>query len=415
MTVLAKEENNDSKQLSRYSKIIDDYFKNQECVIHGIPLSLRKDVQLQNFDTVISGAEQYIDYLNKEIGFWKKIDKDNKLEDFTKITALSNAISYFNQATHYNTKASCYNYLRQSCSAMHQGHLNSETELARFLCSNLDKSKGFFTGFYQAMLSTRNTSISSSDALEGFFVALEYSGLMNNIKSQCSEIIANFDKQATLVEKNFAELNGKYLTSFHEQQRRIEDLTHNYNEKVNGLTKEAEEYFANKEKRALELENLYEEKLKIQAPADYWAEMEKQYTKKGRWWLTVSIFVTILILAVLIGALIAFPQMFDKNAHWLEVLKNSAIITVITSIAVYMLRLFVKLSTSSFHLARDAKERNRLTFFYLALIQKKAVTEKERAIILNSLFSRSDTGLIKGDSAPTMAVNVADFLQNISK
>lgn len=143
--------------------------------------------------------------------------------------------------------------------------------------------------------------------------------------------------------------------------------------------------------------------------------MEKQYTKKGRWWLTVSIFVTILILAVLIGALIAFPQMFDKNAHWLEVLKNSAIITVITSIAVYMLRLFVKLSTSSFHLARDAKERNRLTFFYLALIQKKAVTEKERAIILNSLFSRSDTGLIKGDSAPTMAVNVADFLQNISK
>lgn len=281
MTVLAKEENNDSKQLSRYSEIIDDYFKNQECVIHGIPLSLRKDVQLQNFDTVISGAEQYIDYLNKEIGFWKKIDKDNKLEDFTKITALSNAISYFNQATHYNTTASCYNYLRQSCSAMHQGHLNSETELARFLCSNLDKSKGFFTGFYQAMLSTRNTSISSSDALEGFFVALEYSGLMNNTKSQCSEIIANFDKQATLVEKNFAELNGKYLTSFHEQQRRIEDLTHNYNEKVNGLTKEAEEYFANKEKRALELENLYEEKLKIQAQQTTGLKWRNNILRKG--------------------------------------------------------------------------------------------------------------------------------------
>ena len=65
-------------------------------------------------------------------------------------------------------------------------------------------------------------------------------------------------------------------------------------------------------------------------------------------------------------------------------------------------------------MARDAKERNKLTYFYLALIEKNAVTEKERAIILNSLFSRSDTGLLKGESGPSMSANVTDLTQTLS-
>lgn len=109
------------------------------------------------------------------------------------------------------------------------------------------------------------------------------------------------------------------------------------------------------------------------------------------------------------------PNLFSKDSHWIEVFKNSAIITVMTSIAVYLLRLFVKMAVSSFHLSRDAKERNKLTYFYLALIEKKAVTEKERAIILNSLFSRADTGLLKGDSSPTMSGNVAELVDILSK
>lgn len=57
---------------------------------------------------------------------------------------------------------------------------------------------------------------------------------------------------------------------------------------------------------------------------------------------------------------------------------------------------------SAFHLARDARERYQLTRVYLAMLKANAVDPEHRAIILQSLFSRADTGLLKHDSGPTM-------------
>ena len=113
----------------------------------------------------------------------------------------------------------------------------------------------------------------------------------------------------------------------------------------------------------------------------------------------------------LVVLLIKLPDVFTKDAHWFDLVKNSAIITVIASVAIYILRTTMKMAMSSLHLARDAKERNMLTYFYLSLIKEKAVTEKERALIINSLFSRSDTGLLKNDSTPVMSGNVSELVQ----
>lgn len=57
---------------------------------------------------------------------------------------------------------------------------------------------------------------------------------------------------------------------------------------------------------------------------------------------------------------------------------------------------------SNYHLARDAEEREKLTYLYLSMLEKGAIDKEERKIILQSLFSRSDTGLLKEDSSPTM-------------
>ena len=66
---------------------------------------------------------------------------------------------------------------------------------------------------------------------------------------------------------------------------------------------------------------------------------------------------------------------------------------------------------SSYHLARDAKEREQLTYFYLSLINEKAVTDSERELVITSLFSRSDTGLLKGDSSPEIpTINLGDII-----
>ena len=58
---------------------------------------------------------------------------------------------------------------------------------------------------------------------------------------------------------------------------------------------------------------------------------------------------------------------------------------------------------SSYHLQRDAEEREQLTHLYLSLINEGADLDTDsRSIVLQSLFSRVDSGLISGDSSPTM-------------
>jgi hypothetical protein len=66
------------------------------------------------------------------------------------------------------------------------------------------------------------------------------------------------------------------------------------------------------------------------------------------------------------------------------------------------MRAITKVMFSSFHLARDSEERNTLTYFYLSLVNDSKIDEKDRHLVVQSLFSRADTGLLKEDSSPTM-------------
>ena len=57
---------------------------------------------------------------------------------------------------------------------------------------------------------------------------------------------------------------------------------------------------------------------------------------------------------------------------------------------------------SNYHLARDAEEREKLTYLYISIRNNSEVSEEEKKIVFQALFSRSDTGLLKEDSSPTM-------------
>jgi hypothetical protein len=139
--------------------------------------------------------------------------------------------------------------------------------------------------------------------------------------------------------------------------------------------------------------------------------MAKTYKWKGVFWLIISIIIAVLIIVGLISLIIHTQNLFEENSYWLDLIKDTAMLTVITSIAIYILRISTKLAMSSFHLSRDAAERKQLCHFYLSLIKNNAVSENERALIINSLFSRSDTGLLKGDAAPSMSQNISDLLK----
>ena len=161
------------------------------------------------------------------------------------------------------------------------------------------------------------------------------------------------------------------------------------------------------------MEQTYEQKLKLSKPAEYWKSLSVSYAKKGNIWLLVSSLIAIFTIAGLVLFIIFTPNLFNYDGDLYLILKNTALLTVVTSIAIYMLRITVKMTMSSYHLSRDSKEREQLAYFYLSLIQNDGVSDNERAIILNSLFSRSDTGLLKGDSSPVMSTNVTDIINKV--
>lgn len=150
------------------------------------------------------------------------------------------------------------------------------------------------------------------------------------------------------------------------------------------------------------LEDTYREKLRLDEPAKYWGAKALRYFWQGIVWSSL------LGIALLLG-LLGFGWLFKS---WLIGLESSVslnslqgIILFITLVSIYAfsIKALSKLAFSSFHLQRDAEEREQLTHVYLALTHEKEDMDTEaRNIVLQALFSRADTGLLSGDSGPTM-------------
>ena len=393
-------------EFSPYPEIIDNYFQEKQVVIRTIPSDLIgiNEIEFPNFK--VTSAQQYYDYLLSEIEFWKQNDKENHMQEIVNRSRLENAKNNFENALKsysQNNLGNIKNQLDSSITALVIGSLYSKTSLAQFLLQYQMKEPNFFTGFKKMLLKERTaTGNWSPAALEGMNVALVYKGVIESSKNLSIEHSSNLERGVLKAYDDFATLNQNYANAFREQEMKIADMQ-----------LKVEQYFAEKDKRCAELEKLYDDKLKLSKPAEYWQQMSNSYESKGRHWLIGSIIMAVTTIAMLLCVIIFVPNLFDKDSHLFDIIKNSAIVTIIASIAIYIMHLMVKMAMSSYHLARDAKEREQLVGFYLSLIKEKAVTDKERSLIINSLFSRSDTGLLKGDSAPTMTANVADVLDKL--
>jgi hypothetical protein len=97
-----------------------------------------------------------------------------------------------------------------------------------------------------------------------------------------------------------------------------------------------------------------------------------------------------------------------------KAIRWSIVFLAFLSILIYGIKTLNKVTFSSFHLARDAEERYQLTHVYLALINEKALEKEDRLLVMQSLFSRADTGLLKEDSSPSMP-GAATIVEKLAK
>lgn len=151
-----------------------------------------------------------------------------------------------------------------------------------------------------------------------------------------------------------------------------------------------------------DLEQTYQEKLRLQGPAQYWKASAKTFLRQGR------IFGAML-LAVLVGSIsIVFTLLYQWIANGtlhifnLQNLQGVLLFASLVSLIAYTVKTFARLTFSSFHLQRDAEEREQLTHLYLALGNQGDIDADSRKILYQALFSRSETGLLHKEQGPTM-------------
>lgn len=153
--------------------------------------------------------------------------------------------------------------------------------------------------------------------------------------------------------------------------------------------------------RISDLENTYQEKLRLEKPAQYWKNAARKFGIQGGLWS----------LALLASVLLGIVYFSDFFTDWLtgqhlsiqiNTVQGIVIFGTVLAVYAFMVKTLSRLTFSSFHLMRDAEEREQLTYLYLSLVNDKKIDEGARDIVLQALFSRSETGLLVAESGPTM-------------
>lgn len=204
---------------------------------------------------------------------------------------------------------------------------------------------------------------------------------------------------------NFEEFRKDYLTWNKNSQSEFNDWFAECRNRSDSTIADHSTFFNQMTDHAInrhkELEELYVEKLRLEKPAKYWEDRAKSLRFQGVTW-------SIILAVVLSGGVVYFTYLFT---HWLNgqemtfslhSLQGTVLLAVIISAFVFIIRMLSRLAFSSFHLQRDAEERQQLTYVYLALSNETHADEESRKIILQALFSRAETGLLASESGPTM-------------
>jgi len=150
-----------------------------------------------------------------------------------------------------------------------------------------------------------------------------------------------------------------------------------------------------------ELEKTYEEKLRLDKPAEYWNKAARKYGMQGGLW-------SLAIVALVVVGLVYFKDFFVTWLQGREIgvelntIQGVILFGSIAAVYAFLMRVLSRLTFSSFHLMRDAEEREQLTYLYLSLSHETGVDKTSREIILQALFSRTETGLLAQEHGPTM-------------
>ena len=144
------------------------------------------------------------------------------------------------------------------------------------------------------------------------------------------------------------------------------------------------------------LEETYKNKLKLEAPEKLWNERSEKYRRRASfwtWWLAGVVVILLASFALFVHSLHEFPKGISDHIPFLS---QQVLFIGVISFFVYIIRVMVKIVMSNHHIAMEYEQKAAFARFYQALTHDGLeVNDNEKLVIINSLFSRVDPGLVK--------------------
>ena len=388
--------------------------------------------------------------LSKEFGWPSKDFYDfykNKIDDsFLIKNETSNNLNYIDYINNINNKSIKENNYKDNflIDAYNKGKSDRFSDLIKKLLSNEGKislewlySKHFFTlefcrcvaqygdiagdVFLNYILNKKITiehlDYNNFNGLIGAFKAINLDELGYN------KIVTEFGNSKDLLVEEISNIKSEYEAwkdgaskEFQEKLDYVENCKVNCDESSKSILTECDNTLKETQAKAEKLEETYADKLRLSKPAEYWHKSAGNFLWQAGLFGVLSLLLVIIPIIVLTCSGKEFIDSWfpsDPNVNITYNIPRMGVIIFMLAIYTYLVRLVAKLTFSSLHLMRDAQEREQLTYVYLSLINENGIDEKSRDIVLQALFSRTETGLLANENGPTMPLS--DVLQAMKK
>ena len=371
----------------------------------------------------IIGVSAIYEYVNQQIRGWEKFEEpfpDEFIVSKNYFESIKNQIIQFVNSYSEAQTSNLQHYwsdTKNQINAIHRKPIPYNTPQAEFLVKLYKETPTYFLGAYNFIVGT-DYNVNTRELLYGAILAYEFTlkdkteivdrkkaeqKSISKLKSDFQDYLSKSESELIEHLKNTNEKYDEYVTHIDELKTEKETKFEEWFESTKN--EEWKKWYDEKIDKLQKLEETYETKLKLEKPAKYWQKKSTSYFDQGEKaksiliWI-VSITSAFLGLILIISPDWIFMHVFDGNST--AIIRWSLVFITLLTLIAFAIKAITKYMFSSYHLARDAEERHTLTFFYLALLKDTEVKDDDRKLILQSLFSRVETGLLKDDSSPTM-------------
>lgn len=327
--------------------------------------------------------ELNIDNINNQIYYTLSTNRETREQD--KIVYILSVSSPIDKDTHfYNIRRFVSFYLEQS-----KNNLDDAIKAYIHLSKNKDSIGYYFSSssqymFYPALYLLRKNLSNIKDNVSDFETSI-----VTPISSKLKDISKDADEQ-------FRE-----ITSFIEDKHN--QIQVQYDEKVSELAefqKSIDDWQKEKQTKIKDLQETYENKLALEAPERLWKKRSKEHQLLAKKWTRFLIHAVIALIFALVGLVVVIHSYLNSIQSELPFISESFILISVISFFIYIVRILIKIVMSNHHLATEYKQKAALTRFYQSLTKAGTdISKEERLIIINSLFSKVETGLVKTDTS----------------